>query len=65
MEVLKTFPLGQYIPADSLLHKLDAKAKILASFWLIVFIIFDKAKSLLFICISSYFIRNFIFFFAL
>ncbi|ACI19074.1 energy-coupling factor transporter transmembrane component T family protein [Dictyoglomus thermophilum] len=42
MEVLKTFPLGQYIPADSLLHKLDAKAKILASFWLIVFIFLIK-----------------------
>jgi len=40
--VLKTFPLGQYIPADSLLHKLDAKAKILASFWLIVFIFLIK-----------------------
>lgn len=42
MEVLKTFPLGQYIPADSLLHDLDAKAKILASFWLIVFIFLIK-----------------------
>lgn len=40
--MLKTFPLGQYIPADSLLHKLDAKAKILASFWLIVFIFLIK-----------------------
>lgn len=38
MEVLKTFPLGQYIPSDSFLHKLDAKAKILASFWLIIFV---------------------------
>jgi energy-coupling factor transport system permease protein len=38
MEVLKTFPIGQYIPANSILHGLDAKAKIIASFWLIVFI---------------------------
>lgn len=38
MEVLKAFPLGQYIPSSSFLHKLDAKAKIIASFWLILFI---------------------------
>lgn len=38
MEVLKTFPLGQYIPGNSFLHRLDAKAKIISSFWLIIFI---------------------------
>jgi energy-coupling factor transport system permease protein len=42
MEVLKTFPLGQYIPGNSLLHGISAKAKIIVSFWLIIIIFLLK-----------------------
>ncbi len=42
MKALESFPLGQYIPMGSFLHKIDAKAKIIASFLLIIIIFFLK-----------------------
>ncbi len=42
MEALKAFPLGQYIPANSFLHNLDARSKLVSSFWLIILLFLLK-----------------------
>lgn len=42
METLKSFPLGQYIPQKSLLHSLDVRSKLIATFWLIILLFLIK-----------------------
>jgi energy-coupling factor transport system permease protein len=42
MEVIKSFPLGQYIPGTSIMHNLDARAKLIATFFLILLLFLIK-----------------------
>ncbi|MGB9857098.1 MAG: energy-coupling factor transporter transmembrane component T family protein [Dictyoglomaceae bacterium] len=42
MEMLRSFPLGQYIPGSSILHSLDPRAKLIATFWLVILLFLIK-----------------------
>ncbi|PMQ00996.1 MAG: transporter [Dictyoglomus sp. NZ13-RE01] len=42
METLKSFPLGQYIPGNSIIHNLDARSKLITTFWLVILLFLIK-----------------------
>ena len=42
--MIRDITIGQYYPADSVLHRLDPRIKLIVTFWLIVVIFLCKRR---------------------